>query len=83
VSTRQPGPPWQIRASGVTVGVEGLLGIVFAVALAIRSASSPAGVGLVLGEAGYFLLIGAALVFVAVGLVPGRRWARTPAIVTQ
>ncbi|WP_250557196.1 hypothetical protein [Pseudonocardia lacus] len=83
MSTRQSAPPWQIRVAGVTVGGEGLLGIGFAVALAIRSTSSPAGVGAVLGEAGYFTLIGAALVFVGFGLVTGRRWARTPAIVTQ
>lgn len=83
MSTRQPAPPWQIRVAGVTVGAEGLLGVGFAVALAVRSSSSPAGVGAVLGEAGYFALIGAALVFVGSGLVTGRRWARTPAIVTQ
>jgi hypothetical protein len=83
VSTRQTGPPWQIRAAGVTVGVEGLLGVGFAVLLALRAADSPAGVGAVLGEAGYFLVIGAGVVFVAVGLLTGRRWARTPAIVAQ
>jgi len=83
VSTRRPAPPWQIRAAGVTVGSEGLLGLGFAVALAVRSSSSPAGAGAVLGEAGYFAIIGAALVFVAFGLVTGRHWSRTPAIVTQ
>ena len=46
-------------------------------------ATLQAGIGAVLGEAGYFALIGAALLFVAFGLVTGRRWARTPAIVTQ
>ena len=65
------------------MGLEGLLGLGFAVALALRSPDSPAGAGAVLGEAGYFALIGAALVFVGFGLVTGRRWSRTPAIVTQ
>ena len=75
-----------MRLAGVLVGVQGLLGLGFAVALVVR-AFSPAGNGLpvgdIVGEAGYFLLIGAALVAVGAGLVGGRRWARTPAIVTQ
>jgi hypothetical protein len=83
VSRQQPPPPWQVRVAGVAVGAQGLLGIGFAVALALRAGSSTAGVGAVLGEAGYFALIGAALLFVGFGLVTGRRWARTPAIVTQ
>ena len=76
------GPPPQVRAAGVMVGVEALLGLAFAVALVIGAigADRP---GALLGEAAYFLIIGAALVAVAVGLVIGRRWARTPAIVTQ
>lgn len=78
-----PGPPWQVRAAGAVVGAQGLLGVGFAVALAVRAFSSTAGVGPVLGEAGYFVIIGAALLLVGVGLVVGKRWARTPAIVTQ
>lgn len=77
------GPPPQVRLAGLCVGVEGLLGVGFAVALGIRSASSTAPVGAVLGEAAYFALIGAALLAVAYGLTSGRRWGRTPAIVTQ
>jgi hypothetical protein len=86
VSRRQvglAGTPWQVRVAGTVVGAQGLLGVGFAVALAIRASSSRAPVSAVLGESGYFLLIGAALVFVGIGLLTGRRWARTPAIVTQ
>ena len=36
-----------------------------------------------LGEVGYFVLIGLALSFVGAALSTGRRGARTPAIVTQ
>jgi hypothetical protein len=72
-----------VRLAGVLVGVQGLVAVGFAVALGLRSLAPGAGVGSVLGEAGYFVLIGAALVAVGVGLVRGRRWARTPAIVTQ
>jgi hypothetical protein len=78
-----PGPPWQVRVAGAVVGAQGLLGVGFAVALGIRAFSSSAPVSAVLGEAGYFLVIGAALLLVGIGLVVGRRWARTPAIVTQ
>jgi hypothetical protein len=86
VSTHQAGlhrAPWQVRAAGLVVGLQGLLGVGFAVALAVRSASSDAPVGAVLGESGYFVVIGAALLLVGIGLLTGRRWARTPAIVTQ
>jgi hypothetical protein len=67
----------------VVVALQGLLGVGFAIALAVRSASSTAPLGAVLGEAGYFVVIGLALLLVGIGLLTGRRWARTPAIVTQ
>ena len=68
------------------VGIQGLLAVGFAVALVVRVLTVE-GTGLlvreIVGEAGYFVLVGAALVAVGLGLVAGRRWARTPAIVTQ
>lgn len=69
--------------AGVLVALQGVLALAFAVALAWRAGSADLPVRLVLGESGYFGLIGAALVAVGVGLWAGRRWARTPAIVTQ
>ena len=83
MSRQRTGAPWQVRVAGVVVGAQGLLGVGFAVALAIRASSSSSPVSAVLGEAGYFLLVGAALLVVGIGLITGRRWARTPAIVTQ
>jgi hypothetical protein len=78
--------PRQVRLAGVLVGLQGLLALGFAVALVVR-ASTVEGATLpvrdIVGEAGYFVVIGAALVAVGLGLVVGRRWARTPAIVTQ
>lgn len=65
------------------MAVQGAAGLVFAVLLVLRSGSADLPVGFVLGEAAYFAVIGAALVAVGVGLVRGRRWARTPAIVAQ
>jgi hypothetical protein len=72
-----------VRLAGVLVGIQGLVAVGFAVALGLRSLGPDVAAGSVLGEAGYFVLIGAAVVAVGLGLVRGRRWARTPAIVTQ
>jgi hypothetical protein len=83
---RAPSAPRQVRLAGVLVGLQGLVGFGFAVALVVR-ALTVEGTGLlvrdIVGEAGYFVVIGAALVAVGAGLIAGRRWARTPAIVTQ
>jgi hypothetical protein len=77
------GPPLPIRLAGALVGVQGLVGIGVAVVLGVRALSAGSVNGNVLGEAGYFLLMGAALLAVGIGLYVGGRWARTPAIVTQ
>jgi hypothetical protein len=75
-----------VRLAGVLVGLQGLLALGFAVALVVRALTVEA-TGLlvrdIVGEAGYFVVVGVALVAVGVGLVTGRRWARTPAIVAQ
>lgn len=82
MSAQDPPPP-QVRAAGVIVALQGVAGLVFAVALAVRAGSADLPVRFVLGESAYFLVIGVALAAVGGGLVIGRRWARTPAIVTQ
>jgi hypothetical protein len=63
--------------------VQALLALGFAGVLVVRASSAELPVSFVLGEAGYFAVIGAALLAVGIGLVGGRRWARSPAIVTQ
>ncbi|MCX6465404.1 MAG: hypothetical protein NTW05_17675 [Pseudonocardiales bacterium] len=77
------GPPPQVRAAGALVTLQGAAALVFAAVLVARAPAASLPVGFVLGEAGLFVVVGAALVAVWVGLVTGRRWARTPAIVTQ
>jgi hypothetical protein len=72
-----------VRTAGVLVGLQALAAAVFTVALVVRAGTAAAPLGLVLGEATFFLLITVALGAVAVGLLTGRRWARTPALVTQ
>ena len=76
-------PPTTVRAAGALVGLQALAAAVFTGALVVRAGSTPAGVGPVLGEAGFFLLVAVALGAVATGLLTGRLWARTPALVTQ
>ena len=82
-ATVRQAPPPTLRAAGVLVGLQALGAAVFTAALVVRAGSTPAGIGPVLGEAGFFLLVTAALAGVAAGLVTGRHWARTPALVTQ
>ena len=72
-----------VRAAGALVGLETLAAAAFAVVLALRATATQLGTGAVVGEAVFFLLVAIALGAVAAGLVTGRRWARTPAIVTQ
>ena len=75
-----------MRLAGLLVEVQGLLALAFAVALTVRSLTVDGPGALVrniVGEAGYFVVIGGALVAIGVGLLTGRRWARTPAIVIQ
>ena len=76
-------PPTPVRAAGALVGIEALAAAAFTAVLAARSGAAELGVGAVLAEAGFFLLVAVALGAVAAGLWTGRRWARTPAIVTQ
>ncbi len=76
-------PPAPVRAAGVLVGLQALAAGAFTVALLVRAGTASAHLGLVLGEAVFFLLVTVALGAVAAGLLTGRRWARTPALVTQ
>lgn len=74
-------PPPQIRAGGGLVGAQGLTALGFAVVVGIQAHQQP--LGSVVGEVGYFVLIGVGLTFIGAALLAGRRGARTPAIVTQ
>ena len=69
--------------AGALVTLQGLAGVGVAVAILVRALAAGALSGALLGEIGFFLLIGGAVLAVGVGLLRGRRWARSPAIVTQ
>ena len=83
-TTRRDVPPPQVRLAGLLVGLQGLVSLAFGIALVVRSFGTPEiPVRFVLGEAGYFVVVAAGMIAVGTGLVLGRRWGRTPAIVSQ
>jgi hypothetical protein len=76
--------PWTLRAAAALVGVEALVLIGLGAYVGVRGfaggAASARDAQLVAAMA---LLTGVALAIVARGLARGRRWARTPAALTQ
>lgn len=75
--------PAAVRVAGALTALQGLAGIAFAVALVVRAFGGAESTGKVLGEAGYFAVLCTGVLAAGVGLVLGRRWARTPSIVVQ
>lgn len=76
-------PPAQIRIAGGLVALQALAAIAFAIVIGVQASELHLPFSAVLGETAYFVVIGLALLGVGIGLVLGRRGARTPAIVTQ
>jgi hypothetical protein len=76
--------PLTIRGAGILVGLQGLAGVAFAVALLVRAfgGGSTAGNNL-FGEAGYFVVLGGGVVVVGVALLLGKHGARSPAVVVE
>lgn len=76
--------PKQVRIAGGVVGLEGLAGLAFAVALVVRGLTVTATPGVnPFGMAGYFAVLGAGVLASGIGLLLGHRWGRTPAVVMQ
>lgn len=76
-------PPKQVRFAAAVVGLQGALGLAFAVALLVRTVGGVDRVTDVLGEAAYFTVLGGGVLLAGVALWLGHRWARTPALVLQ
>jgi hypothetical protein len=74
--------PLAVRVAGGLVAVEALAGLAFTVAVVVRSFDVKNPFALY-GEAGFFLIMTAGMVALAVGLIVGRRWTRTPSAVLQ
>jgi hypothetical protein len=81
VSSQSKVPP-AVRAAGALTAVQGLVGLAFAVALVVRSFSVEQSGGL-LGEAAYFAVLSAGVLAAGGGLLLGKHWGRTPAVVVQ
>jgi hypothetical protein len=77
------GTPRQVQLAGAGVVAEALAGLIATIVLLTGSSAAELPVASVIGEAALFLVSAAAVGFVGWGLVTGRRWARTPAIVIQ
>lgn len=75
--------PTPVRFAGAVVCLQGALAVVFAGALVWRSLDAAARASSVLGQAAYFLVIGAGVLAVGVALLRGHPGARSPAIVVQ
>ncbi|MFD1146612.1 hypothetical protein [Saccharothrix hoggarensis] len=80
--TPQSKVPPAVRAAGALTALQGLAALAFAVALVVRAFSAEKA-GEVLGEAAYFAVLAAGVLAAGVGLVLGRHWGRTPAVVVQ
>ncbi|SHG45419.1 hypothetical protein [Streptoalloteichus hindustanus] len=74
--------PRSVRAAGALTGLQGVAGVGYAVALATQSGHEH-GPYNALGTAAYFLVLSAGVLAASVGLLRGRRWARTPALFVQ
>ncbi|MGH3877801.1 MAG: hypothetical protein ACRDSK_12285 [Actinophytocola sp.] len=76
--------PSTIRGAGLLVGLQGLAGVAFAVALLVRAFGGASSAGNnVYGQAGYFVVLGGGVVAVGVALLLGKHWARSPAVVVE
>ncbi len=76
-------PPASVRVAAALVALQGLgLWVLTGLMVASGIAHHARGVQLA-AQSAYFLVLGALLGLVAAGLLRGRRWARTPAVVAQ
>jgi uncharacterized membrane protein (UPF0136 family) len=71
-----------VLVAGGLVGAQGLFGVVVGLLFLVRAlgADDP---GAGIAESVYFLIVGGAVLVAGTGLLRGKRWARTPAIVAQ
>jgi hypothetical protein len=75
--------PKTVRGAGLLVTLQGLFGVVFAVALLIRAFSGAETIGNLYGEAAYFGVLGGAVLGCGIALFLGKRGVRGPITVIQ
>ncbi|SNT33841.1 hypothetical protein [Rhodococcoides kyotonense] len=77
-------PPATFRSAGVLVAVEGVVALVAAVVLLVRALEgSDRTTANGYGTAGWFAVIGVAVLAAGIALIAGRRWGRAIALVVQ
>jgi len=76
-------PPVSVRVAALLVGLQGL-GLLVLAGVTVASGVRHHARGTQLAAQGaYFVVLGLLLVLVASGLLRGRRWARSPALVAE
>ncbi|WP_459163374.1 hypothetical protein [Bounagaea algeriensis] len=81
--------PRSVRVAGAITTLQALFGWGFVIALLIRGTSDELGaVGTLhrqqtYGEAGYYAFLAACVLAAGIGLLKGKHWARTPALLLQ
>ncbi|MEB3368190.1 hypothetical protein [Saccharopolyspora mangrovi] len=81
--------PRTVRIAGLLTTLQAVVGLLFVVALLVRSTSTDLGGvgqlerGETWGEAGYYALLAAGVLAAGIGLIKGKHWARTPALLLQ
>lgn len=81
--------PRTVRVAGALTTLEAVAGLSFVVALLIRSTDSNlGGIGQfnraqTWGEAGYYTILALGVLAAGIGLLKGKHWARTPAMLMQ
>jgi hypothetical protein len=83
VSTDQKAPR-TVRVAGAIVAAQGLAGLTFAGYVLVRALGGDSTPGVnPFGEAGYFSVIFGGVLACGIGLLLGKRWARSPTTVVQ
>lgn len=75
--------PNTVRGAGLLVALQGLAGVVFAVALLVRALSGEETIGNLYGEAAYFAVLGGAVLGCGIALFLGKRGVRSPITVIE
>ncbi|RAU95223.1 hypothetical protein DQP58_12540 [Mycobacterium colombiense] len=79
-----PATPTAVRRAGLIVVLQGVAALIVAVVLVVRGiAGADQQVVNGLATAGWFVLVGAAVIAAGRALVRGRRWGRGLAVITQ
>lgn len=80
VTIPAPGP---VRAAAASIGLQALGIVAFGVSVVLSATGDGTSLGPALAQGAYFAVLAAGIAAVAVGLVRGRRWSRTPGIVIE